>query len=249
MTKFFNDLMLDQSAIYTLWGSKPLTFATAYLMDSYSEEEIQAYYDNLSEEEKKNGRIVEDYDLPENWEKWEKISAKFPIKRYLLFRSKFDAEDPHSFYIFFVNVLKTATVIQENYQLFRDTVGFDFDPLEVTLQIQNQDSEFWKIAFHRSLLVGILCGFGRDNSWAFHWKHKGNSKTCGHFLENLKHTSSTKSLRGKVKIDLNNFRIPSFASFDTNDAVVEKYTQERERIKQLYKDQDFLDLTLERLTH
>jgi len=55
--------------------------------------------------------------------------------------------------------------------------------------------------------------------------------------------------KGKVKFSLDHFNIPSFISFSTHDEVVEKYKNERNRIKKMYQGQDFLDLTLKQLTN
>ncbi len=58
--------MLPEHGIYTLWGgSKPMTMIQ---IDHYSEEEKKAFYDSLIEVEKKNGLVVQGYNLSESWE-------------------------------------------------------------------------------------------------------------------------------------------------------------------------------------
>ena len=79
-------------------------------------------YENLAENE--DCYISEQYDLPKNWEKWEKISSRFPMKRYLLFKSH-TSEDENVSFVYFVDVLKTAALMQDHYDLFRKAVGFD----------------------------------------------------------------------------------------------------------------------------
>jgi hypothetical protein len=84
LEKFFNDIMLQESAIYTLFGSKPMT---TIVLDLTPEEKIQATIEQMSEEEKKELFFLDKpYDLPENWKKWEKISSRFPILNYLFFK-------------------------------------------------------------------------------------------------------------------------------------------------------------------
>ncbi len=183
MTKFFNDFMLDSRAIFTLWGSKPIT---EVVIDHHSEEEMEAFYNSLSEDEKKQCRVVEDYDLPENWNRWKKVSHRFPIKRYMLFQSNW-YNDANATFIYFVDILKTACVIQENYETFRRLVGFDFSPPEVVMEIQDKDSKFWKKARNSSLLWGILFGYGKENAYTFQWKYFERGKKSEKFFSSLHH--------------------------------------------------------------
>ena len=248
MTKFFTEILLEQHAIYTLWGSKPISLI---IIDEYTNEEVDAYYNSLSEEEKKNIVTLIDavYDFPENWRKWEKISSRFPTKKFLFFKSNLH-KDPRATFIYFVNILNTAFVIEDHYALFRKTVGFDFNPLEVVLEITNKDSKFWKKAINSALLSGILFGYGKKNALTFHWKHFDHPSNCANFLDSYKHRESNPlpSSQRKEFYSIQNFPIPSFISFDDNDEVVEKYKKERAYIQEVYKDKDFLDVTLEKLT-
>jgi hypothetical protein len=47
---------------------------------------------------------------------------------------------------------------------------------------------------------------------------------------------------------INDFSIPAFKSFNIIDPVVDHFRDERNRIKEIHKGQDFLDLTLKKLT-
>lgn len=246
LSKFFREIMLDDHAIYTLWGSKPLTLIT---IDEYTNEEMQAHYNSLSEEEKKDLIYIADekYDFPENWKKWEKISTRFPLKNYLFFKSEFHKE-PKTTFVYFVNILNTAHVIEEHYTLFRKIIGFDFNPLQAVLEINKKDSKFWKKVQKNALLNGILFGFGKKNALTFHWKHFDHPVTCKHFLESMEHHFSNAPIQRKEAYSIQDFPIPAFISFDENDEIVEKYKKERAYIQEVYKGKDFLDVTLKRLT-
>ena len=50
LTQFFEDVMLCERGIYTLWGSNPLTLIA---IEQYSDAEKKAFYDSLSDEEKR----------------------------------------------------------------------------------------------------------------------------------------------------------------------------------------------------
>src|SRR5712672_1347630 len=64
MENFFTGVMLQNRAIYTLCGSKPIASLTLHY---HTDGEIQEYYDQMTEEEKKTAIYVEDYHLAKNW--------------------------------------------------------------------------------------------------------------------------------------------------------------------------------------
>jgi hypothetical protein len=248
LTQFFRDIMLYENGIYTLWGAyKPMTIVQ---VDVYSEEQKKAFYDAMTEEEKKNGFVLEEYSLPETWRKWRQISHRFPMKRYMLFESGLSQEyDPESFFIVFVDVLKTAVVIQNNYEAFRKAMGGDFHPLELTLSMNQEDSIFWKKLESHSHLYGLLFGFGDMNSYLFHWKHFDHPQTCDEFCEKVKTITNQEPIGGQVKFTIDNFRLPSFISFNEIDPMIDLYKEERLKIRAMYKDKEFLDVTLQKLTN
>lgn len=246
LTQFLSDIMLFQHGIYTLWGAhKPITFIQ---VANYSEDEIKALYDAMTEDEKNEKGfkvdVSEGYTLSEAWKKWEQISHRFPMKRFLLFKQ--EGQDPHVFFIVLVDILKTAAVIQENYEIFHQAMGFDFHPLELTLQMNQKDSIFWKNL--NSHLYGLLFGFGKTNSQLFHWKHFDHPESCDEFCQNIKPSFSNEQLKGHIKFTIDNFQIPSFMSFNKIDPIIDIYKEERALIKKIYKDKDFLDLSMQKLT-
>lgn len=243
MTKFFRDIMLEENCIYTLWGSKPMTRIIIY---KYPEEMVKEYLESLSKEDMKNARIISKYDLPENWERWEEIKDRFPLKRYMLFEVKWQNE-PHVKILYFVDILKTALVLQEHYLEFREYVGFDFDPMEVVLEMKDPSPLFWEKIQTNSLLWGLLFGYGKENAYAFHWKYSAHSDRVEDFFGRLKGDFSCESLNGSAKRRLSNLEIPSFISFQTSDPMVKKYSDEKSEIQGIYRGKDFLDTTLDQL--
>ena len=242
MEKFFKDIMLDQSAIYTLCGSKPMTTINIHY---HSDEEVLAWFNQLSEEKKKNAIVIEDYDLPQNWEKWEKIRLHFPISRYLFFK-RTNPEDPKFASLYFVDVAKVALTLQENYAIFNRETGFKFNPFEVVIAMEKW-SEFWDKVFGNSTLVGLLYGFGLKNSSSFTWKYADHPEDCDRFCQSLKSYFSDKPTFGKLTVS--QLHLPIFASFsDGKDEVIEKYKKEQEAIRREYQGKDFLNYTLQKLT-
>jgi hypothetical protein len=240
MNTFFTGLMLQQRGIYTLCGSKPMTCIPLHY---HSDEEVQAYYDQMTEEEKKTAIYVEDYQLAQNWEKWEQVRARFPIHRFFLFKVKSD--DPNFADVYFVDPTKVMRAISENYRIFKDVAGFDFNPEQEAFLIE-KGSPFWEKVHHHPVTTGILFGFGTNNSLKFYqkyWNTDGQIKYCAENFDcypsdNLTDGAST----------LNNLTLPAFMSFFKEDEVILKYKKEREAIREEYKGKDFLDYTLQKLT-
>ena len=204
----------------------------------------------LSQEERENCFIQNNYDLPSNWEKWEKIKSKFPLKKHLLFQSHFD-EDGKASFVYFVDILKTAVAIETHYELFQRAVGVDFHPLEVVLEMPNSESNFWKklrTAKNADVLWGILFGYGEMNSLAFHWKYFDCPESCKSTMEFYPYKFSNPLPKGQVHLSVNNFNLPSFVSFEDSDEMIHFYEKEREKIKKAYLGNNHLDVTLNRLT-
>lgn len=241
MESFFTGLMLQNPAIYTLCGSKPMTCVT---LCYHTGEEIQAYYDQLTEEEKKNAVYVEDYQLAQNWEKWEQVRSRFPIKRYMIYK-KNDTGDPKFAQVYFVDPLKVAQAISENYNVFKDAVGFDFDPYHEAYQIE-KGSVFWDKVETNPVINGILFGFGLKNSLKFYWEHWGKPENSQDFIDCVPSYVSDSLTDGES--NLQNLTLPAFMSFFKNDEIIAKYKKEREAIRNEYKGKNFLDYTLQKLT-
>lgn len=244
LTQFFEDVMLCESGIYTLWGSKPLTLIA---IEQYSDEEKQAFYNALTEDEKNEWQLCMGYSLDKTWFQWEKIQHRFPMNRYMFFKMD-QLQDDHVFFVLFVDVLKTAAVIQNNYDAFRKVIGKDFHPLELTLNMKGKDAILWKKIEENAHLLGILFGFGTTNSYLFQWQHFDHPESCNDFCKNLVSYFSENSFKKEVKYTIDEFSIPGFKSFNAIDPMVNTYNKERMKIKEFYKDNDFLDLTLKKLT-
>lgn len=233
LEKFFKDVMLDHSAIYTLFGSKPITSIPIHY---FTQEEKELIYSQMTDEELENAIYIYDYDLPENWEKWEVMQFLFPSTKFLFFRVL--DEDPHFAKIYFVNIKKTQEILKKYYSLFAKITEGDFDPKKVVFEM-NPPSIFWKRVFASCELVGLLYGFGAKNvsyflrNWMIDYECK--EKRALHTLDQLD------------KASIEEFNIPVFISFSIkSDPVIEKFKRERNKIKKQLLSKDFLNSVLER---
>lgn len=234
LDKFFTDVFLEQGAVFTLWGTKPITVIPVYL---FTDEEMQILYNELSEEQKKQVVILEDYDLPKNWEKWKVFQKNLDIKQFAFFLRD-NLENPKIPEIWFVNILQTILAIEEHHELFTEILGMNFDSRQVTAEIRDPNSIFWEKVMKEPVLLGILYGFGKYNALSFHQKHVHNDSALDFTFSDtckLGHTS------------LSNFPLPIFASFSKKDLVIEKYAKERTMIKKMYGNKNFIHATLRKL--
>ena len=71
---------------------------------------------------------------------------------------------------------------------------------------------------------------------------------CERFFDQFPSRSSNPEPKGMVSITAQNFILPTFVSFSDEDEVIERYKIEREKILQIYRKGDRLDITLQKLT-
>ncbi len=241
MEDFFTGVMLQNQAIYTLCGSKPMTCITLYY---YTEEEIQAYYDQMTEEDKKTAIPLEDYHLEQNWEKWEQLRSRFPMKTFQLYKEKTTPGSKYA-HVYFVDSLKVIKTLSENYTVFKDIAGFDFDPLKEVYRLE-KGSRFWKKVKKNAAAWGLLFGYGLKNSLVFYWKNWGMEEKCSAFSNCIEPYVSDDLSSGAS--NLKNLALPTFMSFFEKDAIIDKYKEERENIQKEYEGKDFLIYTLQKLS-
>lgn len=247
---------------------------TYFLLNRNNKKDME-FYEKLSslEKEEKAYLIAEKdfiYHIEDLWDKWEKLQDRFSIKKkFLLVKKEWPMDSWKNLFprckaiydVFFVDVFKTALVIQENYELFRHVVGYDFDPLEVVFELENNHSKFWdklrgEEGWRYATLWGLLYGFGRENAFFYTWKGRHakepnrieQEKLWAASLQSKSSCKKRPVRTEKNAFTISNFTIPIFKSFMENDPVVAKYEAERKNIRQLYKGKDFVACTLELLT-
>ena len=195
---------------------------------------------------KKDDVLCIGYSLDKTWFQWEKIQHRFPMNRYMFFKVD-QLQENHVTFVLFVDVLKTAAIIQDNYDAFRKAIGEDFHPLELTLKIRDKDSILLRKISEYAHLWGILFGYGKMNSYLFQWQHLDHPESCNEFCKNIESFLGEEDpIKGQYSIK--EFSIPAFKSFNEIDPVVSNYREERNRIKEIYKGNDFLELTIKKLT-
>lgn len=251
LRQFFRNLLFYYPGAYTLFGTKPISAVCITHLTEEDKIRQNEYLQTLSEEErlKKSSRK---YDHEKNYEKWNEIKSRFPIRQYLFgsFRSSVFPNDKKTKIILFVNIEETVKILLNHYADFRRTLGCDFDPLTVVFEVENPNSEFWNAVMKHHALQGILFGYGADNAWCFEWsmKYHEDFSFPGKFIQSLPSTC----IEERIVYDYGpkDFHLPTFRiyGFHPDLCLIERYKKERERIKALYVGRDEVDVTLEQLT-
>jgi len=244
MKRFFEFLLFSESGAYTLYGEKPIV---RFDISFYSLEELLKLQNAVEENAGLEDIVIEDYDFPDNWIKWEKVSDRFNLSQFLLF-SKIDPDYPKLFWIFFVNVAETTKVIQKNYALFKDVYGDDFDPRKVVFEIEHESSPFWDSVSHHSGLTGLIYGFGEKNSFCFYSTYKDGIIEDKEVKKKYPFKAFSAPTTFTAHESVENFPIPQFVTFSEKDPVIKKYEKARKRIKKTYRGVDFVECTLKKLT-
>ena len=249
--------MIEDSGVFVLFGSKPLS--EAGFLNDVMERPNSPYKRNLFK----------------GWEAWEKIKKNIDVSQYILLKKtkkirllwpgekERRAEQEFQEFIF-LDVQKTAYVLAENYEFFRKFVGMDFHPLEVVFDIENPDSPFWNKIFkekplamyspewvNAQMIAGLLYGFGEKNVLMWTWKQEFESREgkVAEFVNKapFRGSSNDDALGNFRTSNLNCLDIPGFIAFE-GDETVEMYNQEKKKIQQIYRGKDFLEVTLRQLS-
>jgi hypothetical protein len=235
---FFHELFVDQEpALFTLFGSKPVT--ELYLCH-YTEEELLYFQKHLPLEMKKLTETTS-YDpikFTKDWNTWMKKKSSFHIKNYLFgqCKSPYSSKDEIGL---FVNIKETYLTLSKHYDTFRSLLGYDFNPMEIILQLEKPQHPFWDDVLKNHVLNGILLGFGEKNAWNFYKEMNGVKRNS---------TMSAEQSLGK-HLSIEEIPIPYFRSYETSDPKILEYQKEKKKILEIYKNKDFFLITLQKLTN
>ncbi len=255
MEEFFQEYFLGGSNIYTLFGTKPIS--GKFLNKGTKEECRQLALHYLKQEGiqgKEGEKILQEAldswkedELPKKWDKWVSFMKQHPNSPFLF--AKHPTLSKRSWSGLILNVQETVWTLQKYYDLFKNEIGSDFDPVSVTMDFTNVDSPFWKQVFSNHLLTGILYGFGYKNSYFF----ERFIKLPNQSIQDSPLLSSfvKQSFSGKILYTIEDLPLPAFRSFRllfNEDPVLEKYKLERKKIQSKLTEKNFFELVLLQVT-
>ena len=232
---FFWQLFVEDNFAYPLVSTKPIAWACFKnpfpFIDSFT------FYDSL-----KNHNQT----LRLGWRTWEKYKHLFPSVAFWAEASK---RHPGITYVLIANKQNLNEVVVKNKKDFELVLGHEIiDGAQLFEEALNHSLIDDTLKAHQALL-GIVLGYGRDNSWDF---LKGIE--THHFLSCVwdEDTKQRQIIRiREVATDLETLiRIlscPSFAGHPHTEeslALKKEYLLASERLASYYKNRDFLEATL-----
>ncbi|MDN3506907.1 MAG: hypothetical protein P0S96_06730 [Simkaniaceae bacterium] len=193
-------------------------------------------------------QYVTNYDLHINWEKWVKWKENLP-KGHFLF-AKHTSEVDKLFFVSILNVQEAAWTLQRHYPIFKEILGFEFDPLQVVLEYENPNSVFWDRVFSSHLLQGILYGFGERNAYFFDRQRNLEDEMDVESLTTHPLFASRGIRRDRKGGSVEDIPLPAFRSYSNNskeDPIYLKFNEEREFVQKKLKGQNLVDAILSQM--
>ncbi len=228
---FAEYLLIRETGIYTLLGSKPITsvlLSYKQVNNSKPAEPTPIFGLQFT----KSNHFKKE--LPDLWKHWKKRrpinSSHFSL---VTIREK-SSED-----LCLVNKNLVRAALQEYYSKIAEHLGEDFNIDDVINTIDEPDSYFWTKIFKHHLACGIFYGYGIENSEKFKID-----------TSNAKFSNSIKDLlnaRFKKNISLSDLPLPMFKSFSDPDPMIAKYKTERQQIQDKYQYANLRKLLTEAL--
>lgn len=259
LEKFFTDFFLEGPAIYTLFGSKPMS--GVLVITSCEKEWIEAatpFFQKENETRKKEiiNKIKDhcrNYDLAQNWEKWIAWKKNCPPTSFLFAKQPLDE---HGFIAHVIHAPEVIWTLQKHYALFSRELNMDFDPLQVTLEFEDPLSVFWEKVLSNHLLQGILHGFGEKNAYFFSLqfgKEIDQEKRFIYEVDQNKYRIFNSALSAKDNHEggsVKEMQLPRFRTYNSSyeeDPVFAQYVKERKLIQARLKGKDFADEVLNKI--
>lgn len=227
-------LFAENSFAYTILGSKPVaweTYQSPFPLSTWAR-----FYNSFSEHNRT---------LRSGWKTWEKYQHLFPSAHLWAETPKCH---PGLTSILIVNQERLNDVINENKSDFQEVLGREIiDGLQLIGEAKNRSLMNEVLEGHQGL-IGIVLGYGRDNSWKFLEGCK-NRAAIGCVWED-EEDSIEESLESDANLTdyyLSHYSCPSFAG-DPNSAesltLKSEYILTKQKVVKYYKDKDFLEATL-----
>lgn len=228
-------LFAENSFAYTILGSKPVSWET--YLNPLPLSNWTRVYDSFSED----NRV-----LRAGWKTWENYQHLF-LSAHLWVESP--KCHPGLISILIVNEEQFNDVVNKNKKDFQEVLGREIvDGIQLIREAKNRSLMNEVLEGHQGL-IGIVLGYGRDNSWQFLEGCKNRTpigwvwgEEDSYFAEEFIESNST-----LTDYYLSLYSCPSFAG-DPNSkeslTLKKEYLLTKQKMMDYYKDKDFLEATL-----
>ncbi len=228
-------LFAEDNFAYTILGSKPVSWAT--YLNPLPLSDWTRFHDSFSE----HNRTIRS-----GWKTWEKYRHLFPSAHLWVESPKCY---PGWISILIVNEDQFNAVVNKNKNDFQEVLCREIvDGYQLIREAKNRSLTNEVLEGHQGL-IGIVLGYGRDNSWQFLEGCK-NRTPIGWVWGEEDSYFAEESIESDITLTdyyLSLYSCPSFAG-DPNSAeslaLKTEYILTKQRTMDYYKDKDFLEATL-----
>ncbi len=248
---FFRIFLLKDAGAYTLFWDKPVTF--------------DSYFDSSPDEMTSSSHryCLENKQMREGWETWEKHQHLFPSNRFLLKARRLDNEKVE---IILINKPNFIKMINKNLSAFQAVIGEKISASELLKRYERGNLPLFDLLKRHHGLLGILLGFGKRNAWLFQNRDRildnfqqftlkinplpsPGFKTLEEERSYYQNTLTGAFTEDNCRKCYKFLYLPGFVvdpdSPETQE-LREKYVRQREQIHDIYSHGDFLETTLKR---
>lgn len=228
-------LFAEDHFAYTLLGKKPVSWSS--YQAPFPFENWSTFFDSLK---------THNLTMHLGWKTWRKYHHLFPSITFFL-------ESPKNFSgsmsILLINEERFNSIIQENKKDFEDVLHRKIkDGSELFKETKNYSLMNDVLGGHQALM-GIVLGYGRENSWKFLEKSE-QKEPLGWVWSEAEYWSeqeNTCEYSSSAEHNLFLYSCPSFAGIPTSEeslALKNDYLKTKKKVLEYYKDKDFLEATL-----
>ncbi len=229
-------LFAEDSFAYTILGSKPISWASYHNPFPFTDwREFRNAFSKYNRE------------MRAGWKTWEKYNHLFPSANFWAEAPKCY---PGSISILIVNEEQFNAVVNNNKQDFQDVLDREIvDGVQLLNEAKNRSLMNEVLKGHQALL-GIVLGYGRDNSWGFLTSCEKRDPLGWVWDETNEHRPGEIRFRFGGRnteecLDLES--CPSFAGHphSTESMTLKRdYLLTKQKVIDYYKGKDFLEATL-----
>jgi hypothetical protein len=227
-------LFAENSFAYTILGSKPISWET--YQNTLPLSNWTRFYDSFS----KHNRTIRS-----GWKTWEKYQHLFPAASLWAESPKCH---PGLITILIVNEERFNQVVDKNKKDFQKVLCREIvDGSQLLREAKNRSLINDILKGHQGL-IGIVLGYGRDNSWQFLEGCK--NRTAIGWVWGEENGVFAESIDSDISLTdyyLSHYSCPSFAGDpDSAESLALKaeYRLARQKVMEYYKNKDFLEATL-----
>lgn len=150
---------------YVLFGDKPMSICSFLDVEVYHPQNYRFYdFMDFSIGAMRRNNLMG----LKGWEVWKKYRTSFPSSKYFLLEN----HDDGCMTLVMINKHAILRIVEENIDLFRNTLGTELTPQTVLDRCVRSQDIFRDVLQYNDELLGILLGYGRHNALLFSRKHQ-----------------------------------------------------------------------------